>query len=568
MHYACNLLLSSRMSEFSEEPRFTIEQIDLLQRLRRSGMNKQEILHALNTLDRLDREHGDKFGRRTSSSSSSSSSCYGVGGANNTSASNTTTSFNNNNTASATATSSATCNGNSGESGSGPSGGDHSVAGAASSSTASKISTATQTQFGSAGGLSPSPSNSYDTSPPPGPPPPPPSAILPSPVSLVALSQNGRDSLAATPNGKLSPPRYPVNSAAAARAFGFEATEEDLDIDDKVEELMRRDGSMVKEEIKAFLGNRRISQAVVAQVTGISQSRISHWLLQHGSDLSEQKKRAFYRWYTLEKTTPGATLNMRPAPLPLEEMEWRQTPPPITTAPGTFRLRRGSRFTWRKECLAVMESYFNDNQYPDEAKREEIANACNAVIQKPGKKLSDLERVTSLKVYNWFANRRKEIKRRANIATILESHGIDVQSPGGHSNSDDIDGNDFSEQACDLPYFDKRPLSRPFGLYRLEPTSPTQAEGRHYQYLLQPHTHTTTTSIPNPKLDRPAVPRRRRGAQRAPGPHLSGCGDGRREPHHPGPVPDRRGARRHQDGVPGGRMNCTGKLDGGSGREK
>ncbi|MEQ2249873.1 Homeobox-containing protein 1 [Ilyodon furcidens] len=66
-----------------------------------------------------------------------------------------------------------------------------------------------------------------------------------------------------------------------------------------------RDSSLVKEEIKAFLGNRRISQAVVAQVTGISQSRISHWLLQHGSDLSEQKKRAFYRWYILEKTTPG-----------------------------------------------------------------------------------------------------------------------------------------------------------------------------------------------------------------------------------------------------------------------
>uniref|UniRef100_A0A3Q1ERD5 Homeobox-containing protein 1 n=1 Tax=Acanthochromis polyacanthus TaxID=80966 RepID=A0A3Q1ERD5_9TELE len=413
-------------------------------------MTKQEILHALETLDRLDREHGDKFGRRTSSSSSSSSS-YGVGGVNsctNNSASTATPpSFTNNTTASAATTSSVSCNGSSGAITSAEgSAADHS---AAASSTTSKISTSTQTQFNSGGGLSPSPSNSYDTSPPPGPPPP--SAILPSPVALVALSQNGRDSLAATPNGKLSPPRYPVNSAAAARAFGFEATEEDLDIDDKVEELMRRDSSLVKEEIKAFLGNRRISQAVVAQVTGISQSRISHWLLQHGSDLSEQKKRAFYRWYTLEKTTPGATLNMRPAPLPLEEMEWRQTPPPLTTAPGTFRLRRGSRFTWRKECLAVMESYFNDNQYPDEAKREEIANACNAVIQKPGKKLSDLERVTSLKVYNWFANRRKEIKRRANIATILESHGIDVQSPGGHSNSDDIDGNDFSEQVERIP---------------------------------------------------------------------------------------------------------------------
>ena len=30
-------------------------------------------------------------------------------------------------------------------------------------------------------------------------------------------------------------------------------------------------------------------------------------------------------------------------------------------------------------------SFFSDNQYPDEAKREEIAAACNSVIQKPGK---------------------------------------------------------------------------------------------------------------------------------------------------------------------------------------
>lgn len=208
------------MSDFSEEPRFTIEQIDLLQRLRRTGMTKQEILHALDTLDRLDREHGDKFGRRTPSSS------YLVGGANGS-----TATLNSNVTASAAATSSASCNGSSSGEGGGV---DHS---AAASSTTSKISTATQTQFSTGGGHSPSPSISYDTSPPPGPPPP--SAILPSPVSLVALSQNGRDSLAATPNGKLSPPRYPVNSAAASRAFGFEAAEEDLDIDDKVEELMR-----------------------------------------------------------------------------------------------------------------------------------------------------------------------------------------------------------------------------------------------------------------------------------------------------------------------------------------
>uniref|UniRef100_W5NGE1 Homeobox-containing protein 1 n=1 Tax=Lepisosteus oculatus TaxID=7918 RepID=W5NGE1_LEPOC len=393
------VMIIVKMSHYTDEPRFTIEQIDLLQRLRRTGMTKHEILHALDTLDRLDREHGDKFGRRPA---------YGGGGGSGTTTTTTTSTNNSNNVA-------------------------------ASSSTTT---IATQTQYR---GLSPSPSNSYDTSPPP---------------SAATANQNGRESMSATPNGKLSPSRYTVNSVGA-RSYSFEATEEDLDIDDKVEELMRRDSSIIKEEIKAFLANRRISQAVVAQVTGISQSRISHWLLQQGSDLSEQKKRAFYRWYQLEKTTPGATLNMRPAPLAMEDSEWRQTPPPVSSTPGSFRLRRGSRFTWRKECLAVMESYFNENQYPDEAKREEIANACNAVIQKPGKKLSDLERVTSLKVYNWFANRRKEIKRRANIeAAILESHGIDVQSPGGHSNSDDIDGNDYSEQDDNTSHSDHQdPIS-------------------------------------------------------------------------------------------------------------
>lgn len=46
--------------------------------------------------------------------------------------------------------------------------------------------------------------------------------------------------------------------------------------------------------------------------------------------------------------------------------------------------------TFKVKCAFVgcPCSYFNENQYPDEAKREEIANACNAVIQKPGKEVS------------------------------------------------------------------------------------------------------------------------------------------------------------------------------------
>lgn len=161
------VVLLETMSHYTDEPRFTIEQIDLLQRLRRTGMTKHEILHALETLDRLDQEHSDKFGRRSSYGGSS----YG-------------NSTNNVPASSSTATAS------------------------------------TQTQHS---GMSPSPSNSYDTSPQP-----------------CTTNQNGRENneRLSTSNGKMSPTRYHVNSIGQ-RSYSFEASEEDLDVDDKVEELMR-----------------------------------------------------------------------------------------------------------------------------------------------------------------------------------------------------------------------------------------------------------------------------------------------------------------------------------------
>lgn len=37
----------------------------------------------------------------------------------------------------------------------------------------------------------------------------------------------------------MSPTRYPLANSLAQRSYSFEASEEDLDVDDKVEELMR-----------------------------------------------------------------------------------------------------------------------------------------------------------------------------------------------------------------------------------------------------------------------------------------------------------------------------------------
>ncbi|XP_070995678.1 homeobox-containing protein 1-like isoform X2 [Oncorhynchus clarkii lewisi] len=353
-----------RMECCEVEPRYTIEQIDLLQRLRLSGMTKPQIIQALASLERLDPDHRPPY-------------------CNDTHTANPTT-----NTTPTTA----------------------SAAASSSSSSSSSLSLASvTTQTPGLDGASLSPSNSYETSPPP-----------------------------------LYPPAVGVQ-----RSFSYDImAEEDWDLEEKVEEYMRRDSNLVKEEIKTFLNNRRISQAIVGQVTGISQSYISQWLLQQGLEMSDSKRRSFYRWYLLEKNNPGATLSMRS--LVKEEPDWRTGVSPGERGGmvgGPLRLRRGSRFTWRKECQSIMESFFMENQYPDEAKREEIANACNSVIQKPGGKLSEFERVTALKVYNWFANRRKEMKRRANIeAAILESHGIEVRSPSCHSNGEEQEPHDYAEQ--------------------------------------------------------------------------------------------------------------------------
>ncbi|KAK9527194.1 hypothetical protein VZT92_013882 [Zoarces viviparus] len=417
----------ARMECCEAEPRYTIEQIDLLQRLRLSGMTKPQIIHALESLERLDPDH-----RPSHCDSQAAPS-------------------NNNNTPAAAA-----------------------PAPSSSSSSSSSLSLASATtQTSGLDGAALSPSNSYEASP---------------------------------------PPLYPP-SVAAQRSFSYDMMgEEEWDLEEKVEEYMRRDSNLVKEEIKTFLNNRRISQAIVGQVTGISQSYISQWLLQQGLEMSDSKRRAFYRWYLLERNNPGlrwsesqhsvspmprtvagasgclpnpntnlnpnpvwsrqrellmhllpwytaaaaaaaqaqpgATLSMRS--LVKEEPDWRtgiMAGDRAGMVGGPLRLRRGSRFTWRKECQSIMESFFMENQYPDEAKREDIANACNSVIQKPGCKLSEFERVTALKVYNWFANRRKEMKRRANIeAAILESHGIEVPSPSCHSNGEEGEMHEFADQ--------------------------------------------------------------------------------------------------------------------------
>lgn len=171
----CISVLSSRMFQQCEEPRFTIQQIDLLQRLRRTGITAVEVVHALDTLDHLEQKHEHKLSRKASYRPPSSSTVL---------------------------------------------------------VSSSMMSTATQTSFPETQ-LSLSPSTNFDTTSPPL------QISVASPIPTPAVAENG---LPAVTNGKLSPPRFPlgvVAGAVMAPGFGFDTGEEDVDVDEKVEELMR-----------------------------------------------------------------------------------------------------------------------------------------------------------------------------------------------------------------------------------------------------------------------------------------------------------------------------------------
>ncbi|XP_039271955.2 homeobox-containing protein 1-like [Styela clava] len=261
-------------------------------------------------------------------------------------------------------------------------------------------------------------------------------------ATAVSLLQNG------FPHHNLQHHTYPTlmngrTNPGLTNVFGMsngnavvEIDGEKVDITEELDDLFRRDQAQVKEDIRKFINERHISQSAIAKATGnaISQSYISQWLAQP-QDISGQKKKAMYTWYLIEKRKPPGVMTMNSgAPIIFRNEMEQDYAPPIC-----LKTKRGARFTWPKECLTILENYYNSNPYPDESKREEIAAACNSIIQthKAGMMITDLDKVTTVKVYNWFANRRKDDKRRKHIEHIeaLDHHQQYMTNPAHRSNT-------------------------------------------------------------------------------------------------------------------------------------
>lgn len=154
------------------------------------------------------------------------------------------------------------------------------------------------------------------------------------------------------------------------------------DMNEELEDLFRQDPAVVKEEIRKFISERHISQSAIAKATrnAISQSYISQWLAQP-QDISGQKKRTMYSWYITEKRKYASGIGGPLSGVQQQLLFRGATTDNDVEHSSLLKSKRGSRFTWPKECVSVLEQFYVSNNYPDESKREEIAQSCNVIIQ-------------------------------------------------------------------------------------------------------------------------------------------------------------------------------------------
>ncbi|XP_076085447.1 homeobox-containing protein 1-like isoform X2 [Mytilus galloprovincialis] len=91
----------------------------------------------------------------------------------------------------------------------------------------------------------------------------------------------------------------------------------------------------------------------------------------------------------------------------------------------TISYQRRERFTFRERHLEILEAFFKDNPYPSYEQREAIADTCNLAISNDGARpLYEKEKVTAHMILNWFANSRKEVKKLAKEGGIVASASI------------------------------------------------------------------------------------------------------------------------------------------------
>ncbi|XP_008334834.1 hepatocyte nuclear factor 1-alpha isoform X2 [Cynoglossus semilaevis] len=175
----------------------------------------------------------------------------------------------------------------------------------------------------------------------------------------------------------------------------------------EVERLLQEDPWHVAKKVKTYMQQHNLPQREVVESTGLNQSHLSQHL-NKGTPMKNQKRAALYSWYVKKRCEISQQFtNAKHGLASLEEQD---------------RKGRRNRFKWGPASLQILFQAYERQKNPSKEEREGLVEECNrAECLQRGVSPCQLaglgsNLVTEVRVYNWFANRRKEEAFRQKLA--------------------------------------------------------------------------------------------------------------------------------------------------------
>lgn len=209
----------------------------------------------------------------------------------------------------------------------------------------------------------------------------------------------------------------------------------DLEVDNnEFIEFIKQGEVVCCEKIRLFATKHNIKQQQIATLAGICQSYVSRYMKGDIYDMSERSRRSIQKWFLVYRRNPASiayAVNAAQHLINLSSSKRLSCLDQLDfTADSAFPRRE--RFVFRAGHLEILERYFQDNNYPSYETREHIAQSCNVVTQNTaGRELTEREKVTTQIISNWFANKRKELKKLAKEEGLMDISTVPVR-PRGH----------------------------------------------------------------------------------------------------------------------------------------
>ncbi|GLD70580.1 hepatocyte nuclear factor 1-beta, partial [Lates japonicus] len=216
-------------------------------------------------------------------------------------------------------------------------------------------------------------------------------------------------------------------------------TEEAAEQRAEVDRMLAEDPWRAARMIKGYMQQHNIPQREVVDITGLNQSHLSQHL-NKGTPMKTQKRAALYTWYVrkqreilrqFNQATQGSGSNMTDKGNQDPVFFFPEFNPSgqgmgvpgdeVGSEPSCKKMRR-NRFKWGPASQQILYQAYERQKNPSKEEREALVEECNRAecLQRgvsPSKAQglgSNL--VTEVRVYNWFANRRKEEAFRQKLA--------------------------------------------------------------------------------------------------------------------------------------------------------